>query len=85
MKLFLLHCTYVYMYIHKHYNNVCVHEISGQATLKPLHYQCNLLFCVCASFPQGGVYFPVEHLESLNDKCHLKEKGLGKTKSVQMS
>ena len=27
------------MYIHKHYNNVRVHEISDQATSKPLHYQ----------------------------------------------
>ena len=39
------------MYIHKKYFylNVCVHEISSQVTSKPLHYQCNLLFCVCSS------------------------------------
>ena len=41
---------------------MCVHQISGQATSKALHYQCNLLFCVHNSFPQGGAYFPVEHL-----------------------
>ena len=64
---------------------VCMNEISGQATSKPLHYQCNQLLCLCTSFPQGGPYFPVEHLGSFIDKCHLKEKGLGKTKSVQMS
>ena len=60
---------------------MCVHTISGQVISKPLHYQCNLLFCVHTSFPEGGDYFPVEHLQ---DKCHLKEKGLGKTRSVQM-
>ena len=62
VKLFLLYCTDVH--IHKHYFclDIHVHEISGQATSKPLHYQCNLLCCVCTSFPQGGAYFPVEHL-----------------------
>ena len=32
----LYRCTY----IHKHYNNVHVHEISSQATSKPLYYRC---------------------------------------------
>ena len=27
--------------------------------------------CVHTSFPQGGAYFPAEHLQSLIDKCHL--------------
>ena len=36
MKLFLLYCIDVH---DKHYNNVRVYEISGQATSEPLHYQ----------------------------------------------
>ena len=55
-----------------------MHEISGQATSKPLLYQCNSLLCVHTSFPYSVAYYNVEHLLSLTDKYHLKEKGLGK-------
>ena len=40
---------------------VCMKSVLWPSNLKPLHYQCNLLFCAHNSFPQGGAYFSVEH------------------------